>query len=490
MSRLTDSFRHLAFGAGGDSKALEDASRAEARVFGAGADHFGTSFGSSTARRQLEAYGAGTKESIDWVADALEVITETASSADWKLVDPNTGKVVPRNRAEASTSERVAPPLLVELLERPNPWMSYEELVELMWIDWYLTGDSFLLKYKPNDEGQPLALYRLDPGLIEVHGEPGPELISGYTYSPPGLEPWDIDPEDVIHWRRKNPHNDRRGAGVIVGGPRVFDKEVALTETQVGYFDNGTRLSGVLESDAAISDPVIQKIRRQFAGLYQGTGNDYQVAVLQRGLHFRPMQATAAEAEFTTMSDASRDRILARFRVPKNKLGIELERGSEPKEENRAFANDVMRPALNKFQTLMTINLVRHWGYRFEVDYEYQMPIEERIELSEKYATLPGITVREVRDKAGLEPLCEVLDKEDEAEEIEEMVLNLPGNNENASEVKDRGLAGEAGRPPKGENTATFQEAEAKQDAMVKAMKLAFADAPDVLEILDDLVAV
>lgn len=469
MGRLADTFHNLTFNGGTDTKALMDEARGAARIFGAGPDVGGTAFGSSTARRQLEAYGAGTPESIDWVADCLEVITETASSADWQLVDPETNKVRPKRRAEAKTSERVAPQILVELLERPNPWMSYEELVELMWIDWYLTGDAFILKYKPNDEGQPLALYRLDPGLVEVHGEPGPELISGYTFSPPGLEPWNIDPEDVIHWRRKNPHDDRRGAGVIVSAPRVFDKEVALTDTQVSYFQQGARLSGVLESDAAISDSIVTKIRRQFAGLYTGTGNDYQVAVLQRGLHFRPIQATAAEAEFTTMSTASRDRILAKFRMPPSKLGISAD-GADPKEDRRNFANEVMRPAMNKFQSLLTVDLVRHWGLRFEIDYEYQMPIEERIELSTNVATLPGITLAEVREAAGYPPLEDVMEDQAKAKKLGEMVLNLPGENDNKSRVKDRPLAGEAGRPPNGENTASFDDAEAT-DAMVKAME-------------------
>lgn len=468
MGRFADSFRHLALGQG-DVKSLEDNQRGAAQLFGSSYGNAGGSaFGSSTARTQLEAYGAGTVRSIDWLADGLEVISETASSAPWSLIDPDTNKPVPLARGEAPKNAHLADPYLVELLERPNPWMSYEEMVELLWIDWYLTGDAVLLKYKTNDDGQPLALYRLNPGLVEVQGEPGPELISGYTYQPPGESPFEIDPADIIHWRRKNPHDDRRGAGVIVGAPRVFDNEVALQETKVGYFQNGARLSGVLESQAAISDSVVNKIRRQFAGLYSGTGNDYQVAVLQRGLVFKPMQATAAEAEFSTMSDQSRDRILARLRVPRKKLGLPSTEGSSPTEEDRGFANEVMRPALNKFQNLLTCELTRHWGYRFEIAYEYQMPIEARIELAEKKASLPGITLGEVREAAALPPLRDVIEAESKAKKLEEMVLNLPGENDNASKVKDRPLGSEAGRPPNGENTEEVKVDDVPADARVQ----------------------
>lgn len=462
MGLLSNSFRQIAFG-GGETKAATGLVRAPA-VYGSGRNVAGGHYAASTAKRQLEAYASGHQRSIDLVADCLEAITETASAANYHFEDSE-GKVLVRQRSEAEKHARLAPVDLVELFAHPNPWMSYEELLELSWIDWLLTGDSFTLKFRPDSAGRPLALYRLAPYLVEVEpGEQG-DLIGGYRYSVPGADDVVFSPDDVVHIKRPNPHDPYRGAGLISAGPRIFDMEVALTETKANYFEQGTRLSGVLESDNSISPGLIESIRTEFAGLFSGSGRDWLVPVLQRGLHFKPMQGNAAEAEFVQLTEQSQERILAKFRVPRSKLGLPIESSSttQPAEERRNFATDVMRPSLNKYQTAWSDQLtVPGWGLSYVIEFEYEMPIEDRIKLAGEYAKLPGIMVKEVREFAGRDPL------EGDNAQFNDLVLNLPGENDNGSDVKDQPLPGEGGRPPNPENTeAITEESVNKPDAAV-----------------------
>jgi HK97 family phage portal protein len=239
-------------------------------------------------------------------------------------------------------------------------------------------------------------------------------------------------------------------------GPRVFDGEIALTDTKASYFENGARLQGVLEAEQAVSDSNAAKLRRQFAGIYGGAKQAFQVAVLGRGLKYNTIQSNAAEAEFGLLSDQSRDRIFAMFRVPKIMLGIATESSSTtgPSEERRNFDNKRMRPIMNTLQTLLSRELTMAFGYRLKIDYEYQMPIEDQFKLAGEFASAPGILVKEVRAKYNLKPLREEMDDEAEAKEIEETVLNMP-NPINADEpggTPDRALPGEPGAPAKGEN--------------------------------------
>lgn len=465
MGALTNSFRELAFG-GSNAKAATGLVRAPS-VYGAGrhGNAVTGSYAASTAKRQLEAYASGHQRSIDLVADCLEIITETASSANYHFEDTD-GKVLVRERSEAEKHGRTAPSDLVELFAHPNPWMSYEELLELGWIDWLLTGDSFTLKFRPDSSGRPLALYRLAPYLIEVEPGEGGDLIGGYRYSVPGAEDVVFHPDDVVHLKRPNPHDPYRGAGLISAGPRIFDMEVALTETKANYFEQGTRLSGVLESDNSISPGLIESIRTEFAGLFAGKGRDWLVPVLQRGLHFKPMQGNAAEAEFVQMTEQSSERILAKFRVPRSKLGMPIESSSttQPAEERRNFAQDVIRPSMNKYQTALSDQLtLPGWGLKYVIEYEYQMPIEDRIKLAGEFAKLPGITVKEARAFADLDPL------EGDNAQFNDLVLNLPGEDDNASDVKDQPLPGEGGRPPNPENTRPITPESVKDaDAAVR----------------------
>lgn len=447
-------FTELVFGPDDNKAVLADDNRpGSAIVTGTTSTPTGGRFGSADAAMTLEAYAGKHGKAIDWVMAGLDLIGDTASEATWYL-ETTQGDRLPRDRAEAKKGERLAPSDLVSLMERPNPWMSYEELIKLTLIDELLTGDAFWLLFGQNDSQQPLAIYRLSPALVEII--PGKDtMIKSFKYSVPGMTPVEFSSEDVLQFKRPNPHDPYRGAGIIAGGRRAFEMELALTDTKANYYEQGAKLSGVLETErSGLGEGVLAKIRKQFMGYYQGTSNAYKVAVLEAGMKFNPISSNAAEAEFGAMSDQSRDRILAMLRVPPALLGLSagsssgtsaIKGGAE--DDRRTFANSTVRPRLNKLQNDISIITERGWGLRFKIDYEYQMPIETQLELATNFAALPGVKVEEVRSKVGLDPL---------GDERDQIVLNLPGENDNESKVKDRNLGTEPGRPPKGEHTAAI----------------------------------
>jgi HK97 family phage portal protein len=453
MASIRDTLRGLT-SAPTDRKALvSQRGRASAALFGTGAHAGSGPFSARAAKTHLSAY-AGS-QAIDLVFGCCNVIAETASAAGFAL-ESSEGKSMPLDRAEAEPSERLAPQDLVELLKRPNPWQTWTDLIEELIIDYLLTGDWFIYQYGLEDETgdlpgtRPVALYRLPPDRVTVLtgeevGKPS-ELIGGYRYEVPGAEkPADYEAEDVIQLRRPNVHSPYRGAGIIAGAPLLFDLELALQQSKEAYFRNGARLSGVLETDRSVPDNLGSKLKREFNGLFAGTEASGMTALLSAGVKYRPIQSNAQEAELTATTEQTAKRVIAMFRVPRAKLGMES--GDEPGEERREFANGMMRPLLNRIQEILTYRLTEPgWGVRFCIEYEYQMPIEEQIKLAGTYGTLPGITIREVREAAGKPRLTELMEDQAEAKKIEEIVLNLPGQ-----EAPTDNLPGEAGRPPRAE---------------------------------------
>lgn len=67
-----------------------------------------------------------------------------------------------------------------------------------------------------------LALYRLAPSYVKI--KPGSYGPKSYEYQPPGAkDPIYLDPADVIHFRRPNPHSAYYGLGVIQAAGRAMD---------------------------------------------------------------------------------------------------------------------------------------------------------------------------------------------------------------------------------------------------------------------------
>jgi len=421
-------------------------------VFGTEGKPAGGRFSGKNAARHLESY-AGRDDAIGWVMLCANLIGETVANAPWHFENAS-GKEIPKTRAEAEKGERTAPADLVYLLERPNPWQTWEDLVSLLYIDWLITGDLFCYLWGANGTGKPTALYRMNPSMTEVvPGKKGQPLIVGYEYQVPGMQKIALGAVDMLHMKRPNPHNDYRGAGLIAGDPRAFDMEIALTDTKTNYYEHGARLSGVLETERAMNDGLIRKIRNEFLGRYGGKDNAYKVAVLERGMKFNAISNSAVDAAFGETSKESRDFILAMFGIPKSMLGIEGDRSApagQAAEDRREFAENKMRPLIDKFEAAITNHITAPgWELKFCIDYRYQMPVENKLSLAANFATLPGVTVKEVREFAELPPL---------GDERDDIVLNLPGDNSNESEVKDRALGPEPGRPPNGENTAAIPD--------------------------------
>lgn len=455
MASIRDTIRGLASAPTARRSLSADRGRGSARLFGTGHSPGSGPFTARAAKTHLSAYAGN--QAIDLVFNCSNVIAETVSSAGFALEDDG-GKSLPLERSEAEPGAHLAPRDLVELLRRPNPWQTWDDLIEELVIDYILTGDFFLYKFGVEDEEgavpgeRPIALYRLSPDRVTVltgeEVERPSELIGGYKYDVPGREsdPAVYEAAEVIQLRRPNVHSPYRGAGIVAGAPTLFDLELALMNSKEAYFRNGARLSGVLETDRTVPDNLISKLKREFNGLFAGAEAAGMTAVLSAGVKYRTIQSNAQESELTPITDQTMARILAMFRVPRGKLGLPA--GEDVGEERREFANGMIRPLLDRIENIFTDRLTMPgWGIKFCIEYEYQMPIEEQIKLAGTYGTIPGITIRECREKAGLERLSEIMEDQTEAKKIEEIVLNLPGQ-----EGPNRNLPGEHGRPPNAEN--------------------------------------
>ena len=409
-------------------------------------------FSQREAPRHLQAYG-GRQDAIDWVMDCVRLIAETASDAEWYF-EQKGERLLNHEGPQSPYGMKAAPMMAVKLFEDPNPYMGWSEHIELTIIDFLLVGNAYWMKWGMNEAGQPLALYRMSPAHIKV--VPGPLGIEGYEWHIPDVmeEAIELPPEAVVHFRQANPHSPYYGMGIIQGGSRPLDLELALTNTQATYFEKGAHPSVVLQSDRRVPDVVLKKVAATFRALYGGSNNAGEPLVLQAGLKAEKMSPDAHQAMFEALTKLSRDRILAMFRVPPPMLGI-MEGTGDTKlnEAQRIFDSKTMRPLLDKLQWAITRGVTSAWDLDFVIDHKYVMPIEERVKLMSTFAQVPGVKLREIREFGGLQPL---------GDERDEWVLNLPGEDGTEEDhdggLPDRNLAGEPGRPPNPENTRRFPD--------------------------------
>lgn len=410
------------------------------------------------AARHLQSYGGD--QAIDWVYNATNLYSDTAASAPWHIISKDGDILYDENDPYKPEKAKTAPFDLIRLLAHPNPFMDYEELMELLVIDLLLVGNAYWLKYRTNKEGKPLALYRMSPLHVKV--KPDTQGIIGYEYQPPGVsEPTRFKVTDVIHFKRPNPHSPYYGLGVVQGGGRPFDLELALTDATASYFENKADPSLIVESERRVSKDVFSKLRAQLRARLQGPRRAGELLVLESGLKAKTLTPSARDAMYSELADKSRDRILAIFRVHPKLLGITAHSGESGGDKvqdiRREFDNKTMRPFLDRLQRRVSDEIAQAWDLNFQIEYRYTMPQEEAVKLSGDFGSIPGVKVKEVRRflvEAGL-----LREESTGDNEIDDTVLNMPGEelDENGQGgFADRPLPREPGRPPLGKNTRSF----------------------------------
>lgn len=391
----------------------------------------------------------GGHDSIDWLVDATSLIATSAATAGYHFDDEGKEMVARVNPTDPSGTTK-APQTLVNLIEEPNPFMEWSDLCELTLIDWLIVGNAYWVKWQVNEQGQPLALYRMPPQCVKiVPGQFGPEK---YLYRLPGASnDVEFTPDKVIHFKRPNPHDPYYGMGVVKAGARALDMELELTKTAASFYEKQALPSGVVQTERRVPKDVFNKLKAQLRQFYGGGRNAGQLMVLEAGLQYKAISLNAAEAAFLTMGQWSRDRTLAHFHINKALLGM-WDTGDNPNLGlwQTLFDQKTMIPICNKFSKAISRGLTAPgWGIDFVIDYTETQQPDDVLNRAGTLAKIPGVKVMEVREAAGLAPSTG--DKD-----IDETVLNLPGPELDANGqggFPDGNLPNEPGRPPLPANT-------------------------------------
>ena len=333
--------------------------------------------------------------------------------------------------------------------------MDYEELIELLVIDLLLVGNAYWFKWRTNEKGQPLALYRLAPPFVK--GDPRrTSAPRGYEYTVPGSgqrKPLQIPLSDMIHFKLPNPHSPYYGLGIVQGGGRPLDLELALTDHQASYYEKGTNPSMIVQSDRRVPKDVFKKLQMQLRNRYGGPRHAGELMVLEAGLKATTITPNAMEAAFAS-SASCRATACSPCSACRRSCSASATRRAATTSRPTSSACSTPRRCSRSWRSSSggSRALTQAWDVDFVIDYRYQMPKEDQVKLAGDFSKIPGVTVREVREFLELPPTGD--------DSIDDLVLNLPGDNGVPGATRegfpDQPLPGEGGRPPNGNNTTAF----------------------------------
>lgn len=248
-----------------------------------------------------------TAESISAVYAAVAAISESVGSLPLTVY----------RRTDAGREKARNHPLYRLLHDAPNDYQTALELREQMQRHVLLRGNAYA-EIVRGGNGRPQALLPLHPDRVNILRNQAGRLL--YDVTDEGGRVRRLLADEVLHVRY---HSDD---GIVGRSPIQVARDtvgLALAERTHGnkMFEQGTKLSGVIESPPGTTKEQATQIRESWAAGQAGVGNHGKTPVLPQGAQYKTVSMTLEDAEWIEARRMSVEEVARLFRVPPVLIG-------------------------------------------------------------------------------------------------------------------------------------------------------------------------
>jgi HK97 family phage portal protein len=302
-----------------------------------------------TKLRTYEDYAKQYGNNI-WVYAAVYQIAISLASVELYLYKKPSSKAGKRTIFTKSTHP------LVSLFSKPNPFMSQFDLKEAIGANLELTGNAYLEEVY-NKKKELVELYPLQSHKVEIVPDKKSK-IGGYIYKT-STQDVPFREDEITHINYFNPTSDFYGMGAMSPAEITISTDNFAKQWNRNFFKNSALPKGALETDNILDSNVLKRLKTQWNLAHKGVSKSHNIAILEGGLKWKSIEASQKEMDFKSLSELSREEILASFGVPAPILGIVSNVNNSVLDNlKKLFWENTMLPKLEKIEAALNFNLV------------------------------------------------------------------------------------------------------------------------------------
>ena len=257
---------------------------------------------------------AKSAEGISAVFGAVQAIAESVASLPLHVYQ----------RIEGGDRERVTEHHLADVLREPNEYQTGLAFRENMTASVLLHGNAYA-RIESNAAGEVTALHPLNPRGVTPLRLPSGRIA--YDYADGAGTVQRLLHDEVLHLR------DRTEGDGLVGRSRIqiardtLGLGLALKAHGSRTFNNGARLSGVLQTPHVMSDDSITRLAEGWQAQFSGTDNAGKTAILENGLQYAQLSMSLEDAQWIAAQQFNVEEVARIFRIPPTMIA-DLRHGS------------------------------------------------------------------------------------------------------------------------------------------------------------------
>ncbi len=322
---------------------------------------------------------------------AVRILSESVAQLPLQLFErlPNGDK-----------EQRAEHPLFKLLHNKPNEFMTPYTFMSKVMVDITTNGNSYV-KIIRNGAGRPLELLPLNIEDVEVV-----EYEEKYYYSDKKTGE-SLDIYDVLHFKGLS-RNGQIGMSPIDVCANSISWGLGLETYGNDYFKNGAKLSGVLQTDRALTTEAIDRLKNSFAQNYSTLGNSQKTLILEEGLKFSPISLSNEASQFLASRQFSIEEIARIFNIPPHLLR-DLSKSSfnNIQEQSREFVQYSLIPYLISIEQEINNKLFKKSElgklyFEFNTKALLRGNPKERAEYYRTMLNIGAMSINEIRQKENM----------------------------------------------------------------------------------------
>jgi len=282
---------------------------------------------------------------------------------------------------------------------KPNYYQNKITFFEFIMLSICTEGNSYVQIVR-NNSGTPVQLICLSPSDVTVvvnNNELFYQIDGGAV----------LDSSDVLHFKTIT-DDGVTGLSPIDQCAKALNWGVSLEEFGATFFSNGAKPSSILQTDRALSDTALQRLKSSFNNNYAKLKNSNSTIVLEEGLTFKPISISPEQAQFLSSRQFSIEEVARIFNVPPHMLK-DLSKSSfnNIEMQSQEYLTYTLMPYINKIEAEMNLKLFRtnelgKTFVEFNVNGLLRGDVKSRTEAYKTAITNGYMSINEVRQKENM----------------------------------------------------------------------------------------
>lgn len=324
---------------------------------------------------------------------AIRLLSESVSSLPLGVYTKTDGdKIVAENN-----------PVYSLLKIRPNNYQSKITFLEKVMMDLLTKGNSYV-RIERNRGAIPTALLPLNADDVNI------KFIDGVLFYETGSNIYDAS--DILHFKTIT-KDGIIGLSPIDQCKNSIGWGMAVEEFGNTFFKNGAKLSGVLQTDRALSETAIGRLKNSFNNVYAQLTGSNSTVVLEEGLTFKPISISAEQAQFLASRTFSIEEVARIFNIPPHMLK-DLSKSSfnNIEMQSQEFVTYTLMPYLTRIEQEMNLKLFRtneigKTFVEFNVNGLLRGNTKDRSEFYRTMLNIGAMSINEIRNKENMNKIAD-----------------------------------------------------------------------------------